>query len=105
MSDIFLEKVTVVTIFKKAGVPCGLLFMDFFISYILYPSIIYQKVPMIVSRNPSWSIFWINVAWALGDFPGRSLGRIKDKYSNVFLLSGNFLRLFFVFTTLFIALD
>jgi hypothetical protein len=105
ISDIFQEKVTVGTIFKKAGVPCSLLFMDFFISFILYPSIIYQKVPMIISGNPSWSIFWINVAWACGDFPGRSLGRIRDKYSTVFLVSGNFLRLFFVFTTFFIALD
>jgi len=105
ISDIFLEKVTVGTIFKKAGVECGLLFMDFFISFILYPSIIYQKVPMIIAGNPSWSIFWINVAWACGDFPGRSFGRIRDKYSKLFLLSGNFLRLIFVFTTLYIALD
>jgi hypothetical protein len=79
--------------------------MDFFISFILYPSIMYQKVPMIVAGNSSWSIFWINVAWAFGDFPGRSLGRIRDKYSNVFLVSGNFLRLFFVFTSFFIALN
>jgi hypothetical protein len=79
--------------------------MDFFISFILFPSIMYQKVPMIVAGNSSWSIFWINVAWAFGDFPGRSLGRIRDKYSNVFLVSGNFLRLFFVFTSFFIALN
>ena len=104
INDIFEEKVTVSTIFKKAGVPCALLFMDFFISFILYPSIVYQKVPMIISGNSSWSIFYLNVAWAFGDFPGRTLGRIRDKYSKVFLVSGNVLRLFFVFSTFFIAL-
>ena len=59
---------------------------------------------MIFSDKPSWSIFYINVAWACGDFPGRSLGRLKDNYSKRFLIVGNFLRLFFVFSTFWIAL-
>ena len=46
----------------------------------------------------------INVAWACGDFPGRTLARIRDNYSKVFLITGNLLRLFFVFTTFWIAL-
>jgi hypothetical protein len=104
MTDLTQEKVTVGTVFKKAGVQFFLLFMDFFISFMLYPSIIYQKVPMIYSGSPSWSIFVINVAWAFGDFPGRTLGRIRDNYSKTFLLVGNFLRLFFVFTSFWIAL-
>ena len=70
----------------------------------LYPSIVYQKIPKIFKDNPSWSIFVINSAWACGDFPGRTCGRIRDTYSKKFLLAGNFLRLLFVFSTFWIAL-
>ena len=98
------EAVTVGTVFKKAGLQCGLLFMDFFISFMLYPSIFYQKVPVIFENNPSWSIFVINVAWACGDFPGRTLGRIRDSYSCNFLIVGNCMRLIFLFTAFWIAL-
>ena len=78
--------------------------MDFFISFMLYPSIVYQKKGSIYPDSIPWSIFILNCAWSLGDFPGRSLARIRESYSRRFLLIGNFLRLFFVASTFYLAL-
>ncbi len=46
------KPVTIWSIFKKAWIHYALLFMTFFISSILFPSIFFQKVPLMIVNNP-----------------------------------------------------
>jgi len=90
---------------KKIWVEALVIFCVFALTFMLYPSIIYQKSKSIFPNRPDWSIFILNVSECLGDFTGRSLARIKDSYSRQFLVTGTILRLLFIATTFMIALS
>ena len=60
---------------------------------------------MIFIDRADWSIFVINLTECVGDFSGRYLAKIKEKYSKPFLVTGCLMRLAFVATTFMIALS
>ena len=90
---------------KKIWVEALVIFFVFGLTFMLYPSIIYQKSSSIFPTRPDWSIFILNVSESVGDFTGRSLARIKDSYSRQFLVAGTILRMIFIATTFMIAMS
>ena len=98
------EQVTIRSIFIKAKLYFALLFICIMISFMLHTSITIQKAPFIIPGKPSWSVFYLNLVSAFGDFVGRTIVQIKDSYSPKFQIAGNCLRLIFLFTTFYIAL-
>lgn len=68
----------------------------------LYPSIIYQKNLGMFDRM-DWNIFMINLMYSLGEFIGRTLGRLRSQYNRPFMLIGSLLRVVFIATSFIIA--
>ena len=50
-----------------------------------------------------WNIFYYNLLYSLGDFSGRSLGRVRHSYARPFFITGIFCRLLLIATTFLIA--
>ena len=76
----------------------------FILTYMLYPSIVFQKQKDIFPGKPDWSIFVLNMTMSLSDFLGRTLAKIRIYDSRIFLLIASFLRLLLVASTFTIAL-
>lgn len=74
-------------------------------TYMLYPSIVYQKSKEILADREDWSIFIINISFAVIDFLGRTLGKIRSSYSRSFLGASTLVSMIFVATTFIIALS
>ncbi len=62
---------------EKIWVESLVIFSVFGITFMLYPSIIYQKSHMLFPTRGDWSIFVINISECFCDFLGRSLARLK----------------------------
>ncbi|CDW72034.1 equilibrative nucleoside transporter 4-like [Stylonychia lemnae] len=69
----------------KIWVESLILFINFLISYMLYPSILFQK-KFELFENIQWNILMLNLGFNLGNFIGRVLARFKHGYSRLFLI-------------------
>ena len=87
---------------RKVWVESLSLMLNFFITYMLYPSILFQKDVKLFDSF-QWNIYMINLFFNTGNFLGRSLGRLKTHYSRAFLLSTCFCRLLIIASTFTIA--
>lgn len=89
-------------VLKKANVEYSFVFFNFALSYMLFPSILIQKV-MTLFTSTSWNIFVIILAFNLGDVIGRSSTRLFHQtsigYSRTFLAICSLARLIFVATS------
>ena len=105
LSEISHNGVVVSKIFRKIWFECAVLCISFLMTYMLYPSIVYQKSKEILADREDWSIFIINISFAVIDFLGRTLGKIRSSYSRSFLGASTLVSMIFVATTFIIALS
>ena len=74
----------------------------FGLTFLLYPSIVFQG-NLTLYDAPQWNFFMYNLFFSLGDFSGRTLGRIKHYYSRALYVIGGFARVLLVSSTFIIA--
>ncbi|CDW90668.1 equilibrative nucleoside transporter [Stylonychia lemnae] len=91
-----------IIIFKKIWVEAVFIFLNFAITFLIYPSITYQG-GLNIYNSPEWSIFIYNLSYSVGDFSGRTLGRIKHSYPRPFFVIGTFCRLILIASTFIMA--
>jgi len=70
------HKVSYYSILSKIWIECLFQFINFTITFMVYPSITF-KGGLNISPKASWNIFVYNLSYSLGDFSGRSLSRIR----------------------------
>lgn len=96
------------SIIRKINVECSCCFFNWCISYMLFPSILLQKVVTLFD-SISWDTFIMIFVFTLGDFLGRIvikyLKQTKFGYPRKFLIGGSALRLILVATTFVIAFN
>ncbi|TNV72459.1 hypothetical protein FGO68_gene14863 [Halteria grandinella] len=91
--------------FEKISFEAYIIFLTFMTTFLIYPSIVFQKQQDIISNRSDWSIFILNVVVSIADLLGRNLASRKPHYQRTFLGTGCFLRLTLVCTTLLIGLS
>ena len=94
-----------IVVIKKMWVEAACILFTFLISYMLYPSIIFQKSIDIFPDRSDWSIFVLNISFGLSDFMGRTFAKLIQSYSRNFLIVLATVRIIFVATSFLIALS
>jgi hypothetical protein len=106
MSETSLRtRVNTQVVIKKIWIESLVIFAAFAITFMMYPSIVYQKSKAIVPGKPAWSLLILNSSECIADFIGRSIAKIRDSYSRTLLVSLSLSRIALISTTLIIALS
>ena len=89
---------------KKIYIEGLSIFLVFGVTFLLYPSIIFQGNLKIYDL-PDWNIFIYNLSYSVGDFLGRTCGRIRHNYHRAVYALGSIIRLVLIATTFLIAFE
>ncbi len=69
------------TVFMKIWIELACLSAIFFITFMLFPSIVFQKAHVIVPGRIDWCIFYVNLSFNMSDFIGRLVASLRHEYS------------------------
>lgn len=79
------------------------LFCVFMVTYMLYPSIVFQNQAGLIEGKAGWSIFLLSIVMGVTEFAGRSLSLLRTPYRRVTLLTATGIRLALIASTFLIA--
>ena len=77
--QVYSPKLEYFVVIQKIWVEIVFIFLNFLITFLLYPSIVYSG-HLTLFKSADWTIFIFNLMFNFGDFSGRSLGRLRHEY-------------------------
>lgn len=91
---------------RKIWAESFVMWANFGITFMLYPSILTQKNLTVAVKTPAWNFYLFTLAFSLGDVSGRFIGdKFYSKYSRFFLFTFLGARFSLIATTFVMGFD